>query len=137
MPDSPAQSTIRRRSTRQRAAVSQALDTVEGFRTAQELHDEMRHKGERVGLTTVYRALQAMVDEGEIDVVRSAGGESMYRRCRTGDHHHHLVCRSCGTSVEVSSDDLEEWANQTGRRHGFTSVTHTAELYGICETCAP
>lgn len=125
----------RRRATRQRAAISEALDGARGFRTAQELHDQLRRKGERVGLTTVYRALQAMVGDGDIDVVRSSDGEAMYRRCRSDVHHHHLVCTACGASVEVSSAALEEWARRTARRHGFTSVTHTAELYGICRTC--
>ncbi len=90
-----------------------------------------------MGLTTVYRALQAMADDGAIDVLRRSDGEAIYRRCETDHHHHHLVCRSCGQSVEISSEALEEWAARTARRHGFTSVTHTAELYGICRTCAP
>ena len=46
------------RSTRQRAAISALLENVEEFRSAQELHDELRRRGEGIGLTTVYRTLQ-------------------------------------------------------------------------------
>ena len=124
------------RSTRQRAAVREALDRAGAFRTAQALHDEMKTAGDAVGLTTVYRTLQGLADAGEVDVLRTSDGEAIYRRCATGEHHHHLVCRSCGASVEVASDEVERWAAATALRHGFTEVEHTAELYGLCSSCA-
>ncbi|MDQ3951778.1 MAG: transcriptional repressor [Actinomycetota bacterium] len=123
------------RATRQRAAVRTALDRAGAFRTAQELHDELKAAGESIGLTTVYRTLQGMAGAGEIDVLRTAGGEAIYRRCATDEHHHHLVCRSCGASVEVGSDAVERWAETTAELHGFTDVEHTAELYGVCGAC--
>ncbi len=82
---------VRGRSTRQRAAVAAALDEVDEFRSAQELHDVLKHRGDSVGLTTVYRTLQSLADAGEVDVLRTTEGEAVYRRCSTGDHHHHLV----------------------------------------------
>lgn len=125
-----------RRSTKQRSAISRALDEVRGFRTAQDMHALLRRKGSRVGLTTVYRNLQALAEAGEVDVVVSGEGEAMYRRCATNDHHHHLVCRECGTSVEVQSTDVEKWASRVARRHGFSQATHTAEIYGLCRSCS-
>ncbi|HEX2050829.1 MAG TPA: Fur family transcriptional regulator [Actinomycetota bacterium] len=124
-----------KRTTRQRAAIVDALGAAGGFRTAQELHDELRAAGARVGLTTVYRNLQALADAGDVDVVRNPGGESMYRRCARGGHHHHIVCRSCGWSAEIASDAIETWATRAARRHGFVDVTHTAEVYGLCPSC--
>jgi Fur family ferric uptake transcriptional regulator len=123
------------RATRQRAAIRDALDRAGAFRTAQTLHEELRGAGENVGLTTVYRTLQGLADAGEVDVLRTADGEAIYRRCATGEHHHHLVCRSCGASVEVASEEVERWAAQTALSHGFTDVEHTAELYGLCSVC--
>lgn len=84
------------RSTRQRAAISTLLETLDDFRSAQELHDELRRRGENIGLTTVYRTLQSMASSGLVDTLRTDTGESVYRRC-SEHHHHHLVCRSCGT----------------------------------------
>ncbi|MDQ3956883.1 MAG: transcriptional repressor [Actinomycetota bacterium] len=126
----------RPRATRQRLAIREALDRAAGFRTAQELHDDLKASGERVGLTTVYRTLQALAETGGVDVLRRSDGEAIYRRCSTDDHHHHLICRQCGTSVEVASQQVEEWAADTARRHGFTNVEHLAELYGVCGVCA-
>jgi len=123
------------RATRQRSAVSAALDGLDDFRSAQEIHDILRHRGDPVGLSTVYRTLQALADAGEVDVLRNLDGESVYRRCSTG-HHHHLVCRSCGRTVEVEGPTVERWATRTATEHGFTEVSHTLEVFGTCAACA-
>ncbi len=122
------------RRTRQRAAVDEILAGRPEFRTAQEIHDELRHRGDRVGLTTVYRTLQAMTDAGELDAIRTGDGETAYRRCSTG-HHHHLVCRSCGRTVEVSGPAVEKWANAVAEEHGFRQVSHDLEIFGTCDRC--
>ncbi|MFI1965151.1 Fur family transcriptional regulator [Streptomyces pathocidini] len=127
---------VRGRSTRQRAAVAAALDEVNEFRSAQELHDMLKHRGDSVGLTTVYRTLQSLADAGEVDVLRTSDGESVYRRCSTDDHHHHLVCRSCGRAVEVEGPAVEKWADQIAADNGFVDIAHTVEIFGTCQACA-
>ena len=104
------------RATRQRAAVSGLLDRSADFRSAQEIHEELRRVGEGIGLTTVYRTLQALADAGEVDVLRTGSGESVYRRCATDDHHHHLVCRQCGKAVEIAGPAVETWAQRVAAR---------------------
>jgi Fur family ferric uptake transcriptional regulator len=123
------------RSTRQRQAVLAALDEATSFCTAQELHDVLRHRGEKVGLATVYRSLQMMADAEEVDVIRSDAGEAAYRRC-SSKHHHHLVCRLCGRAVEVSGPAVEAWADRVAGQHGFSEVSHTVELSGVCQACS-
>ena len=125
------------RSTRQRAALEEALRHANAFRTAQELHDDLRRRGSKVGLTTVYRNLQSLAGTGLVDVLRNAEGEAIYRLCESAQHHHHLVCTSCGRSVEIASEEVERWAAREARVHGFKAVTHTAELYGVCGSCSP
>jgi Fur family ferric uptake transcriptional regulator len=127
---------VRGRSTRQRAAVAAALAEVEEFRSAQELHDMLRHRGDSVGLTTVYRTLQSLADAGEVDVLRTDEGEAVYRRCHSDDHHHHLVCRKCGRAVEVEGPAVEQWAEGIAAEHGFVDVDHTVEIVGTCAGCA-
>jgi Fur family ferric uptake transcriptional regulator len=123
------------RTTKQRTAVAEALARASGFTSAQALHDVLRHDGASVGLTTVYRHLQALADAGEIDVLRTDDGESVYRRCAGEDHHHHLVCRSCGATVEVTGPAVEAWADAVALEHGFTDVSHTLEVFGTCASC--
>jgi Fur family ferric uptake transcriptional regulator len=124
------------RTTRQRTAVADLLTRVDGFRSAQELHDLLRREGASVGLTTVYRHVQALADAGEVDVLRHGDGEAVYRRCPTATHHHHLVCRSCGRSVEIEGPAVERWAGEVAERHGFVDVEHTVEVFGTCADCA-
>lgn len=123
------------RATRQRSAISALLDESKGFRSAQDLHAELRDRGDTIGLTTVYRTLQSMADAGAVDVLRTDSGESIFRKC-SDSHHHHLVCRACGFTVEVEEPGVEEWAHRAAGVHGFTEVTHTVELFGLCAECA-
>ena len=124
------------RTTKQRTAVADLLGRVDGFRSAQDLHDLLRRDGASVGLTTVYRHLQSLSENGQVDVLRTGDGEAVYRRCPTATHHHHLVCRGCGRSIEVEAPAVEAWASAIGRTHGFSEMTHTVELYGTCRDCA-
>lgn len=123
------------RPTRQRRAVAAALSSFEDFRSAQEIHDLLRRNGENVGLSTVYRTLQALADGGDVDVLRTEDGEAIYRRCST-THHHHLVCRSCGRTVEVEGPTVERWSASIAEEHGFRDVSHTLEIFGTCPTCS-
>jgi Fur family transcriptional regulator, ferric uptake regulator len=122
------------RATRQRAAIADLLDELTDFRSAQEIHEELRRRGDGIGLTTVYRTLQALADAGEIDVLRTGTGEASYRRC-SEHHHHHLVCRSCGKTVEVEGPAVEHWAERVALQHGFAEVSHTVEILGVCAAC--
>jgi Fur family transcriptional regulator, ferric uptake regulator len=123
------------RATRQRAAIAKLLDQLDDFRSAQELHDELRKRGEAIGLTTVYRTLQSLSDAGEVDVLRTTSGEAIYRHC-SSHHHHHLVCRHCGRTVEVEGPAVESWATRVAAEHGFAEISHTMEIFGTCEDCA-
>ncbi|WP_156757698.1 Fur family transcriptional regulator [Actinokineospora pegani] len=123
-----------KRSTRQRTAVAGLLDQLADFRSAQDLHEELRKRGEGIGLTTVYRTLQSLADAGEIDVLRTDSGEAIYRRC-SSHHHHHLVCRECGHTVEVEGPAVERWADKVAAENKFSQVSHTVEIFGTCSDC--
>ncbi|MGV9411795.1 Fur family transcriptional regulator [Nocardia sp. NPDC003693] len=127
--------TVGVRSTRQRSAIAALLADIDEFRSAQELHDELRRRGEGIGLTTVYRTLQSLADAGMVDMLRTDSGESVYRQCSTG-HHHHLVCRHCGSTVEVEGPTVEAWADSIAAEHGFTGISHTMEIFGTCPACS-
>lgn len=124
------------RSTRQKRALASVLESAEGFRSAQELHAELRARGEAVGLTTVYSQLRNLADAGGLDVLRSDDGEILYRRCDTESHHHHLVCRSCGRTVEVEGPEVERWSSRVAAAHDYVDVAHTVEILGTCSACA-
>jgi Fur family ferric uptake transcriptional regulator len=123
------------RPTRQRVAVAALLDEIDDFRSAQEIHALLRGRGDAVGLATVYRTLQALAEAGTVDMLRTADGEAAYRRCSNG-HHHHLLCRSCGRTIEVDGPAVERWATRVAEEHGFLDVSHQLEIVGTCPACA-
>jgi Fur family ferric uptake transcriptional regulator len=108
----------------------------DSFRSAQELHAALRARGANIGLTTVYNQLRALADAGDVDTTRSEDGEALYRRCRSEDHHHHLLCRECGRTVEVEGPEVERWATKVAAQAGFVDVRHTVEIVGTCAACA-
>ena len=124
------------RATRQKAAVDRALSELEDFVSAQELHAHLKEAGERVSLATVYRTLQQQLQDGTVDVMRREDGESVYRRCAEQGHHHHLVCRRCGATVELTSPPVERWAAAVAAEHRYTDTHHTVEITGLCPACS-
>ena len=125
------------RATRQGAAVQAVLAGSTSFQSAQDLHAELRRRGESVGLTTVYRHLQMLTDAGAVDALHTPEGETVYRLCGSDSHHHHLVCRRCGRTVEIEGrDEVEQWAQRVAETEGFVDVDHTIEVFGTCAECA-
>lgn len=124
-----------KRNTWQREAVRSALAQREHFVSAQALHAALRDGGSSIGLATVYRALADLADEGEADSLQQEG-EALYRACTPGTHHHHLICRSCGLTVEIEANAVETWAHQVAAEHGFTEAEHIVDVFGLCEACA-
>ena len=100
-----------KRNTWQREAVREALDDTEGFISAQALHSSLHASGSPIGLATVYRA------------------------CSTTGHHHHLICRNCGLTVEIAADEVETWAKRVAAEHGFTGAAHVVDVFGLCADC--
>lgn len=137
----------RQRSSRQAVAIEEVLRDADGFRTALEIYDEIRRRGDAGSLTTVYRHLNLLAGTGRADVVYRGEGEARYRLCGTvgavrdsaaAAHHHHVVCRDCGRSVEVSGAEVEGWAERVAAAAGYTEVSHTLEVFGLCpEHSAP
>ena len=124
-----------RRATRQGAAIAAALRGSPSFRGAQEIHAELRAAGQPIGLTTVYRHLQRLADDGEVDVLRQPDGEVVYRYCRSDAHHHHIVCRVCGASAETECPELSGWADRVATALGYSDVSHAVEVFGVCPAC--
>lgn len=122
----------RPRTTRQRTAILAALERQDDFRSAQQIHEQLRADGDPVGLATVYRTLQALAESDQVDVLVSDDGESIYRQCEQEAHHHHLVCRECGRTVEFQAPEMEAWTQAMAARHGYTAVQHTMEVFGLC-----
>ncbi|HEX5857179.1 MAG TPA: transcriptional repressor [Microbacterium sp.] len=124
------------RNTWQRERVRDALAGARGFVSAQSLHAALRDDNTGIGLATVYRTLSGLAAAGEADSLQSPDGEALYRACVSPGHHHHLICRSCGLTVEIEATEVEAWARRTAAQHGFTEAEHVVDIFGLCAACA-
>jgi Fur family ferric uptake transcriptional regulator len=123
------------RNTWQRERVREALSGARGFVSAQTLHATLRDENTGIGLATVYRTLAGMAAQGEADSLQSPEGENLFRACSSTGHHHHLICRSCGRTVEIEATAVEQWARTTAAQHGFTEAAHVVDIFGLCASC--
>ena len=102
------------RHTKQKDAVMAQLRGCDDFISAQELH-------------------RKLVDSGAADTVRM-DGQQLFRLCGDDAHHHHLVCRKCGKTIEIDPPS-ESWLRKVADGHGFTVESHTLEVFGLCPDC--
>lgn len=123
------------RNTRQRAAVVSVLRQMDNFESAKGIYQALLQQGYKVGLTTVYRTLQSLADIHEVDTLNMSNGETLYRHCKQGSHHHHLVCTECGNTQEIEGGPVESWAQEVATQFGYSLTSHDAEVYGQCPEC--
>ena len=121
--------------TWQRERVREALSDARGFVSAQSLHAALRDENTGIGLATVYRTLAGLAAQGDADSLQSPEGENLYRACTSTGHHHHLICRSCGRTVEIEATAVEQWARATAAENGFTDAEHVVDIFGLCASC--
>ena len=121
------------RATAQRRAVARAVDESAGAFTVQELHERARRTEPSLGLATTYRTVELLRASGSVRALLGEG-RSTYVRCRP-EHHHHLVCTSCG-AVEETELCAAPSNSELQRRHGFRAAAHELDIYGTCRRCA-
>ena len=121
------------RATAQRRAVLRAVGEAEGSFTVADLHERARRLEPRLGLATTYRTLELLRASGSVHPLLGEG-RAAYVRCGP-DHHHHLVCTSCG-GVEETGLCAAPSEAELRKRHGFRPAGHELDIYGTCRRCA-
>ena len=106
--------------------------------TAQEIHDGVRGAGARVGIASVYRALEGLTGLGLVQRVDLGDGTSRFEPADPGgDHHHHLVCGECGKVEPFADPALEDALERVAGGRGYDVAGHDVVLRGACEDCRP
>ena len=127
---------IRRRRTPRRQAVLDLLRGNDHFRSAQELHHEIRDRHTaRMGLSTVYRILRILAHDNIAETQRGEDGETLYRLRVGAGHRHYLLCRRCGRAVAFTATEFESRTSQLAREHSYADVIHHLDLFGTCPRC--
>jgi Fur family transcriptional regulator, ferric uptake regulator len=120
--------------TRQRLRILKVLASEPHDATAQTIHARLRDQGDTTGLATVYRTLALLSERGAIDALMHRPGETCYRLCGDG-HHHHLVCTQCHRVIELGECELDPWLDKLAATHDFIVTQHTVEVTGLCASC--
>jgi Fur family ferric uptake transcriptional regulator len=105
--------------------------------TAQEIEDELRHRGNVVGRASIYRTLDQLEELGLVHRLDLGTGVASYEAAAPGgEHHHHLLCDRCGRLVPFEDRALERAIERLGRRSEFEVSAHDVTLHGLCPRCS-
>ncbi len=120
------------RLTSTRAAIAQAISEQAAQFTARQLVDELEPHG--IGRATVFRALDLLVQMGLLERLHGDLSCHSYTYCAP-EHHHHLICTSCGGVTSVVAGSIERELRNIARQANFRPMGHHIEIYGQCQAC--
>ena len=132
------------RMTKPRRVIFEALSETAGHPSAEEIHFQVHKHHPDVGLTSVYRTLELLVEMGLVQKFDFGDGRARYE-LSTGpkeeNHHHHLVCTKCKRIINYDDfiDDELELLKKTEKglseKFNFRITDHLIQFYGLCENC--
>jgi Fur family transcriptional regulator, ferric uptake regulator len=121
--------------TRQRDLVAQAIFLSDDHPSVDGIRRVLRERGEHVGVATVYRTLDVLVESGLVRAHDFGEGFRRYEPMPSQTHHEHLICERCGRVVEFQHERLERMLPVLADEHGFQHQRHRVEIYGVCREC--
>lgn len=120
--------------TRSQERILKLLKSINRSISAQNIYIELRNREQDMGLATVYRSLEALKIQGEVQVRTLANGESEYSSLKSDRHH--LTCVSCGMSLPIDQCPVHDLETQLEKSHNFKVYYHTLEFFGLCQNCS-
>jgi Fur family ferric uptake transcriptional regulator len=123
------------RLTQPRRVVMDVLQSTSTPLKPQDIYQQALDAGEDIGLVSVYRTLDLLLDLALVRRVHGEDGCQGYV-CASPGHHHHLVCTACGKAIEFSgAQDLTTLINRIKRETGYIIDGHLLQLQGLCPNC--
>lgn len=122
---------VRRTPSQER--IFQVLKALKRPVSAQDLFLELRQRQQGIGLATIYRSLQALKRQGQVQARKLVTGESLYSPVQQDEHH--LTCINCGQSIPFAECPVHELEARLEKSHHFKVYYHTLEFFGLCYQC--
>jgi len=107
----------------------------EGHRSVEDVYHTVRDLDPRIGYTTVYRTMKLLVDCGLAREVDLADGITRYEHLYNHQHHDHMICMQCGSSIEFYNEEIEAVQDAASEQLGFKVLDHRLQIYGLCKNC--
>lgn len=121
--------------TSQRNLIMNKILSRAGHLSAEDLFSDLKISHPSIGLATIYRTLKVLKEAGVIEEHSFIEGKAIFELAFPDSHHDHLVCLSCQKVLEFTDEKVEERQEEIARRHGFSLVKHTMNLFGYCSSC--
>jgi Fur family ferric uptake transcriptional regulator len=123
------------RMTPQRQLILDAVASMHGHFSADQVHQDVVRVFPDVNISTVYRTLEVLEDLGVVRHTHFHDGVAQYERTDAA-RHHHMVCSRCGADVELQLEVLQPLADELKRRYGFEADLAHSAITGLCRQCA-
>ena len=132
------------RMTSARKAILDVLSQMRGHLSAEEIYMKVHAFYPSIGLASVYRTLQLLVNIGLVFKFDFGDGRARFEvveRPAGRDHHHHFICNNCGRVIDYSDFIAEELAflqkveEGLARKYAFRITNHNIQFYGTCNSC--
>jgi Fur family ferric uptake transcriptional regulator len=107
----------------------------EGHRSVEDIYRTVRQQDPRVGYTTVYRTMKLLAECGLAREIDLADGITRYEHLFNHQHHDHMICMECGTSIEFFNEEIESVQDVASEQLGFKVLDHKLQIYGVCRKC--
>ncbi len=99
-----------------------------------EIYQDLLKKRKKIGLTSIYRSLD-LFESLEIVFKITNGSGVKYKLCELKNHHHHIICKTCGNVVELNFCDISDWSKKVAESTGYQVVDHQLNFFGFCRAC--
>ena len=123
------------RMTRQREVVVESFLRTHGHLNAEELYNAVKKADNKIGFTTVFRTLKALISCGLAREIELGDGRTRFERVYKRPHHHHLVCVECNRTIEFLSPELEQLQEQIVSEYQYRPLHHKLQIFGVCQDC--
>ena len=112
---------------------------VDEHLTVEEIYDLAKEESPEIGLATIYRTVQVLLELHVIEKVTFDDGFARYElngeETGSGHRHHHAICTQCGKVYSLETDLLDTLEKQVFESLGFEVTDHEVKLYGLCSAC--
>ena len=111
------------------------LGKINAHPDADELYFELRKTEDNVSRATVYRVLDALVENSIVRKLEFGDGRARYEMRTSASHHDHLICIDCGKVEEFFNEEIESLQVSIAKKFDFKLERHVHQLFGICQDC--
>ncbi len=130
------------RMTLPRKVILKLFTSTRGHLNAKEVYLKINKDYPEIGMTTVYRTLDLLVRLKVLNRFEFGGGQSSYElKADSMNHHHHLICSTCGKVIhyvdfiDEAMRFFDKLQKHLSKKYGFRIDDHEVQFYGLCDSC--